>query len=86
MYKLNMLLFTLYSVANSQCRISGFSITQILREINSKDYTSAKSAILPQSEALNLDFHELLQFLKVEMAKVAFLELLDSPMLISRKI
>ena len=52
-----------------------FSITQsqILREINFRDSTSEKSAILTHSEALNLDFHE-------------FFELLDSPTLISRKI
>ena len=44
-----------------------FPVTQILREINSRDSTSAKSAILTQLEALNLDFHELLHFLKVEI-------------------
>jgi len=58
--------------------------------------SSAKSAILTHLEALNVDFHEFLHFLKAEihqinksqrpkMGKTAVLELLDSPKLISRK-
>ena len=43
-----------------------FSIIQILPEINFEDSRSAKSAILPQLEALNFDFYEFLQFLKAE--------------------
>ena len=74
-----------------------FYITQILREINFGDSTSAKSPILAHLEALKLDFYEFLHFLKAEMyqlirfraskmAKIAVLELLDSPKLISHKI
>ena len=44
-----------------------FSITWILREINFGDSRSAKSAISKHSEALNLDFHEFLHFLKAEI-------------------
>ena len=41
----------------------GFCIIQILREINFEDSSSAKSAILPNLEALNFDFYEFLPFL-----------------------
>ena len=44
-----------------------FSITQILREINSENSSSAKSAILSHLEALNFDFHVFLHFLKAEI-------------------
>ena len=74
-----------------------FSITQILREIKFADCGSAKSFILTHSEALNFDFDEFLPFLNAEIdqtnqiqspktAKLAILELLESPKLISRKI
>ena len=73
-----------------------FSITQILHEINFRDFQSAKSAILTQLEALNSYFHEFLHLLKAEntkltrlkapkMAKTADFALLESPTLISRK-
>ena len=78
-------------------KFHNFSITQNLREINFWDSRSAKSVILTHLEALNFDFNKFLYFLKAEnyqikqvkspkMAKTAFLELLDSPKLISRKI
>ena len=74
-----------------------FSITQILREINCRDFKSVKLAILTHLEALNFDFYGFLHFLKLKMtkltefrapkmAKKAVLELLDSQKLISRKI
>ena len=44
-----------------------FSITQILREINSENSSSAKSAILSHLEVLNFDFHVFLHFLKAEI-------------------
>ena len=44
-----------------------FSITQILREINIGDSTSAKSAILTHLEALNFEFYGFLHFLKAGM-------------------
>ena len=73
-----------------------FPLTQILREINFGNSTSAKSAFLAHLVALNYDLNEFLHFLKAEiyqikcraskMAKTAVLELLDFPNLISRKI
>ena len=50
--------------------ISGFSITQILREINLRVSGSAKSAILTHLEALYLDFYEFLQFLKAQIDQI----------------
>ena len=47
-----------------------FSITQILREINFGDFTSAKSAILTHLEVLNLAFYEILYFLKAEIYQI----------------
>ena len=78
-------------------KFQDFRITEIFREINFEDSRSAKSAILTHLESLNFYFCEFLHFLKAEiqpnpnfrapeMAKMAFLELLDSPKLISRKI
>ena len=72
-----------------------FSITQILREINFKDPRSAKSAIVTHLEALNFNFHEFLHFLKGEnyqitkfralkMAKMTFLEFLESQKLMEK--
>ena len=73
-----------------------FFITQIFREISFWDSRSTKSVILTHLEALNFDFCDFLYFLKAEIyqiifrapkiAKTAFLELLYSPKLISRKI
>ena len=50
-------------------KFQDFSITWILRAINYEDSKSAKSAILTQLEALNLDFYEFLHFLKAEIDK-----------------
>ena len=47
-----------------------FSITQILREINFGDFTSAKSAILANLGALNFDLYEVLHFLKAEIDQI----------------
>ena len=74
-----------------------FFITQILREINLGDSTSAKSAISTHSDSLYFAFYEIMHFLRVKITKLtkfralkkanlAVLELLDSPKLISRKI
>ena len=46
-----------------------FTVTQILREINFRDYRSVKSANFVISEALNFDFYEFLHFLKIEIYK-----------------
>ena len=46
------------------------SITQILREINLGDSTSAKYAILMHLEALNFDFYEILHFLKAGIYQI----------------
>ena len=48
-------------------KFHNFAITQILREINFGECTSAKSAILTHLEVLNLDFYEFLHFLKAEI-------------------
>ena len=53
--------------APTVCKFHDFCITQILREINFKDFWSAKSAILTHLEALNLDYYEFLHFLKAEI-------------------
>ena len=47
-----------------------FSITQILHEINFEDYRSAEFAIITHLEALNIDFHEFLLFLKAEIYQI----------------
>ena len=47
-------------------RFQNFSAAQVFREINFGDSRSAKSAIFTDLEALNFDFDEFLQFLKVE--------------------
>ena len=47
----------------SQCG-HDFSITNILREINVRDYRNAKSAILTHLEDLNFNFYGCLHFLK----------------------
>ena len=44
-----------------------FPITQILREINFEDSSSAKFAILTHLEALNCDFYKVLHFLKAQI-------------------
>ena len=72
-----------------------FSLTQILREINFGDSTSAISAILTHLQALDFEFYEFLHYLMAEIkkstkfrapkrAKTAISELLDSSKLISR--
>ena len=65
-------------------KFNDFSIAQILREIKFGDSRSAKSAILTHLEALNLNFYDFFPFRAPKIAKVAFIELLDSPNLISR--
>ena len=51
-------------------KFHGFSITQILREINFGEKRSAKYAILTHLGALNFDFCGILHFLKVEMYQI----------------
>ena len=58
-----------------------FSITQILREINFRKSRSAKSAIFTHSEGLKFGFKGI-----CTLSKMAVLELLNSPKLISDKI
>jgi len=68
-----------------------------LCEINFKDVEVQKSAILAHLKAGNFDFYEFLLFLKATIyqmnkvqnqknCKLAVLELLESPKLLSRKI
>ena len=47
-----------------------FSITQILREINFRDYLTAKSANSTHLEALNFDFHEFFHFLEAVIDQI----------------
>ena len=53
--------------SNTVWKFYDFPITQILREINFKDSSSAKFAFLTNSEALNCDFYEILHFLKAQI-------------------
>ena len=48
-------------------KFHNFSITQILREINVEDFSSAKLAILTHLEPLNFDFYGFLHFLKAKI-------------------
>ena len=48
-------------------KFHGFSIIQILREVNFRDSRSARSAILAHLEPQNFDFYEFLQVLKAEI-------------------
>ena len=74
-------------------KFDGFCIIHILREFSFEDSRSAKSAILTHLEALNFDFYEFLHFLvaelypsqkfrALEIAKMAFFELLHPQKLI----
>ena len=45
-------------------KFQGFSITQILRQINFEDVRNAKYAILKLLEALNFDLHDFLALLE----------------------
>ena len=47
-------------------KFQNFSITQILREIKVRKTRVSKSAILTHLEALDMDFHDFLHFLKAE--------------------
>ena len=78
-------------------KFENYSVTQILREIKVGVSRVSKSAILRIAEALKYEFYEFLHFLKTEiyqvdkvqgpeMAKMVFLELLESENLLSRKI
>ena len=51
-------------------KFQDFSVTQILREINFRDFRSAKSAILTHLEALNIDFYEFWYFLKDKIYQI----------------
>ena len=53
--------------SNTVWKFYDFPITQILRETNFKDSSSAKFAFLTNSEALNCDFYEILHFLKAQI-------------------
>ena len=80
-----------YFLSCTVWKFHDFSITQILREINFWGFRSAKSAILTHLEALNCNFRSLkyvksIKFRASKIIKMAFLALLHSPNLISRKI
>jgi len=47
-----------------------FSNTQILREINFRDFTNAKYPISTHFEVLNFDSFEFLHFLKAEIYQI----------------
>ena len=51
-------------------KITGYSVTQILPEINFKDVRSTKYAILTHLEALNSDFYEFWHFLMAEIFQI----------------
>ena len=51
-------------------KFHNFSITQILREINVEDFSSAKLAILTHLEPLNFDFYRFLHFLKADIYQI----------------
>ena len=51
-------------------KFQNFAITQISREMNFGDFTSAKSAILTHLEALNFDIYEIWHFLKAEIYQI----------------
>ena len=51
-------------------KIIAFYIIQILCEIKFWDFTSAKSAILTNFEALNFDFYAFLHFLNAEIYQI----------------
>ena len=51
-------------------KFHNFAITQILREINFGESTSAKSAILSHLEVQNFAFYEIMHFLKAEIYQI----------------
>ena len=62
--------YYLFSIVSTVWKVHDFSITQILREINFGDSTSAKSAILTHLDVLNFAFYEILHFLKAEIYQI----------------
>ena len=56
------------NLLNTVWKFHGFSITQILREINFGEKRSAKYAILTHLDALNFDFHDFWTFLRLKSA------------------
>ena len=55
---------------HSVVKFHDFTITQILREINSRDSRSAKFAILTHSEYLNFEILELLHFYEADVYQI----------------
>ena len=51
-------------------KFQDFTDTQILCEIKFGDYTVWKSAILTNSEAAFIEFHEFLHFMKAEIYQI----------------
>ena len=62
------------SLCSKVWKFHNFSITQILREINIWDSRSAKYTILTHLEALNVYFHDFLQFMMAQFTKLAKLK------------
>ena len=58
--------------------IQDFSITQIFREINVRDFRGKKTAILAHFEGLDLDFHEFLLFLNAEIHQMSTIQYLKN--------
>ena len=58
------------NLLNTVWKFHGFSITQILREINFGEKGSAKYAILTHLDALNFDFHDFLHFFKAKICHI----------------
>ena len=87
-----------WSSSATMWKLQNFMITQILREITFGDCRSAKSAILTHFKRLwilifmkfcsfwRLKFTKVTNFRAPKMAKAAFLDLQNSPKVISRKI
>ena len=65
--KFQILMFLLKHDKGTMCKSQNFSFTQILREINFRDFRVKKSAILIHLEALIFDIYEFLHFLEVEI-------------------
>ena len=57
-------------------KVHDFAITEILRENNYGDSTSAKSGILTLLEALNFDIYGFLQFYKAEIYQISKIKIL----------
>ena len=61
---------SLLSLRPEAWKIHNFAINKILHDVNFAHYRSAKSAILTHLQALNVQFHEFLHFLKAAIYQI----------------